>query len=144
MAKFSICACVHTSVFLWIIDHLVYRFSKNGSTCRLERNNDPASQLHRNHSLLYQGGGGGGGGSIDNDNERSSSCSSALQKTWKLIVSIVRYDNETHRLLRLALPFTCSVICQIPFFFLCLWGRFMEDIAPLFGFEESATDIACK
>jgi MATE family multidrug resistance protein len=152
----------------------------------------------------------------DDDNAAGGESSfSTLQKTWKLIVSIIRYDNETHRLLRLAIPFTCYcvvitiaalillgfisqylgtdsmvaytivnltvgttsqflkgfieavsslgsmafgtenyffvgqyvqaaillyLLCQTPFIF--IWGRFMKEIILLFGFDESAADIA--
>ena len=75
----------------------------------------PFNALDSNAQIeLYQSGGGGGGNSNNNDKEMSSccssSCTSSIQRTGKFLMSIIRYDNETKRLLRLAIPFTFTAI----------------------------------
>lgn len=162
-----------------------------------------------NQIELYQG-------SANNDDD-SSSCLSTISKAWKFLMSIIRYDNETKRLLRLSIPFTITgiifktsdlmilgfvsqylgtdamvafaivhltvgttsaflggyveavsslgsmafgarnyfavgqyvqlaviffVLCQLPFFL--VWGRFIKEIILLFGFDETAADIASR
>jgi len=168
---------------------------------------------HNNHQMQLDQG-----GNNSNGNDESSSCSSAtIQRMWKLLISIIRYDNETKRLLRLSIPFTITAIifttsdllilgfisqylgtdamvafaivdltvgttsaflggfveavsslgsmafgaknyfavgqyvqlavvfyvsCQLPF--LLVWGKFIKEIILLFGFDETAAEMASK
>ncbi len=43
-------------------------------------------------------------------NHNENTCSSSIQNAFKLFLSIIRYDNETKRLLQLAVPFTFTGI----------------------------------
>jgi len=169
----------------------------------------PSDGVNHSQIELYQGGG--------NNKLSSSSCSSSIQKAFKFLMSIIRYDKETGRLLQLAIPFTftaivftvadlivlgfvsqylgtdamvayalvdltvgtttelfggfieavsslgsmaygadnyfavgqyvqlaivCYVLCQIPCFI--VWGKFMQEIILLFGFDEIAAEMASK
>jgi len=64
----------------------------------------PSDAVGVNHSQieLYQGGG--------SNKLSSSSCSSSIQNAFKFLMSIIRYDKETGRLLQLAIPFTFTAI----------------------------------
>ena len=62
----------------------------------------PSDGVNHSQIELYQGGG--------NNKLSSSSCSSSIQNAFKFLMSIIRYDKETGRLLQLAIPFTFTAI----------------------------------
>ena len=129
---------VHSKVFLWILDRLLYRWGKRRRYNRHQRNErareregraslmlrietaaasreegtelslrspSPRSKNHHNNNRQMM--------MVLSNSERDAIQSPfypkfSFQKTWKLLMTILRYDNETHRLLRLAIPFCIS------------------------------------
>ncbi|KAL7428880.1 hypothetical protein ACHAXM_001442 [Skeletonema potamos] len=178
--------------------------NEGGTELRVRTSTTTVVGDYSNQIQLYQGG-------------NISNGKSAIQRTWIFLMSIIRYDNETKRLLRLSIPFTIRAIifttsdlmiigfisqylvtdamvafafvnltigttsafwggyveavsslgsmaygaknyfavgqcvqlsvafyvsCQIPFFF--VWGRLIRGIILLFGFDETAAEMASK